>query len=223
MRWAERFRSGKTRTLKMACRPGIPADLLVVNPNPPPSPLHVTSHRFSRKTAFERQIPPFGVELEFAMSAFSDVLGRLGHRIWWNDCHGAAAACRRSMARFGTWIGGDRDGHPGVTADVTRQALAALRYNALRLFARQLEKLAHNLPLSKHFQACRKPWTHSFPPQPRVADAQGGGCAHSPGGVVGRKGENGLKFRSTFLTGIQTRPATSASRGLRGSIAARRT
>jgi phosphoenolpyruvate carboxylase len=57
------------------------------------------------------------------------------------------------MVRFGTWIGGDRDGHPGVTADVTRQALAALRYNALRLFARQLEKLAHNLPLSKYFQA----------------------------------------------------------------------
>jgi phosphoenolpyruvate carboxylase len=57
------------------------------------------------------------------------------------------------MIRFGTWIGGDRDGHPGVTAEVTRQALAALRHNALRLFARKLERLAHNLPLSKHFQA----------------------------------------------------------------------
>lgn len=56
------------------------------------------------------------------------------------------------MIRFGTWIGGDRDGHPGVTADVTRHALAALRHNALRLFARQFERLAHNLPLSKHFQ-----------------------------------------------------------------------
>jgi phosphoenolpyruvate carboxylase len=56
------------------------------------------------------------------------------------------------MVRFGTWIGGDRDGHPGVTAEVTRQALASLRHNALRLFARQLERLAHNLPLSKHFQ-----------------------------------------------------------------------
>ena len=56
------------------------------------------------------------------------------------------------MIRFGTWIGGDRDGHPGVTAEVTRDALAALRHNAMRLFARQLERLAHNLPLSKHFQ-----------------------------------------------------------------------
>lgn len=56
------------------------------------------------------------------------------------------------MIRFGTWIGGDRDGHPGVTAEVTRHALAALRHNAFRLFARQFERLAHNLPLSKHFQ-----------------------------------------------------------------------
>jgi phosphoenolpyruvate carboxylase len=57
-----------------------------------------------------------------------------------------------AMIRFGTWIGGDRDGHPGVTADVTAHSLAALRSNALRTFARGLEKLAHNLPLSRHFQ-----------------------------------------------------------------------
>jgi phosphoenolpyruvate carboxylase len=56
------------------------------------------------------------------------------------------------MIRFGTWIGGDRDGHPGVTAGVTEHALGALRANALRTFARQLERLAHNLPLSRHFQ-----------------------------------------------------------------------
>lgn len=56
------------------------------------------------------------------------------------------------LIRFGTWIGGDRDGHPGVTAEVTRQALSALRHNALRLFARQLEHLAYSLPLSRHFQ-----------------------------------------------------------------------
>lgn len=57
------------------------------------------------------------------------------------------------MIRFGTWIGGDRDGHPGVTADVTRHALGALRYNALRLFARKFERLAFDLPLSRHFQS----------------------------------------------------------------------
>lgn len=56
------------------------------------------------------------------------------------------------MIRFGTWIGGDRDGHPGVTPETTEIALGELRYNALRLFARQMKELAKELPLSRHFQ-----------------------------------------------------------------------
>ncbi|WP_038167084.1 phosphoenolpyruvate carboxylase [Verrucomicrobium sp. BvORR106] len=56
------------------------------------------------------------------------------------------------LIRFGTWIGGDRDGHPFVTAEVTKSSLQSLRNNALRLFARKLDRLAYNLPLSKHFQ-----------------------------------------------------------------------
>jgi phosphoenolpyruvate carboxylase len=56
------------------------------------------------------------------------------------------------LVKFGTWIGGDRDGHPFVTADVTRHALQALRVNALRVQRRSLEKLAHQVPLSVLFQ-----------------------------------------------------------------------
>ena len=56
------------------------------------------------------------------------------------------------LVRFGTWIGGDRDGHPFVTAPVTRHALSALRLNALRVQRRSLEKLAHQVPLSVLFQ-----------------------------------------------------------------------
>ena len=56
------------------------------------------------------------------------------------------------LLRFGSWIGGDRDGHPFVTADVTRHALASLRKNALRVQRRALESLAFQLPLSSLFQ-----------------------------------------------------------------------
>ena len=56
------------------------------------------------------------------------------------------------MIRFGTWIGGDRDGHPGVTPETTRETLESLRNNALRLFARQMQRLACDLSLSRHFQ-----------------------------------------------------------------------
>jgi phosphoenolpyruvate carboxylase len=56
------------------------------------------------------------------------------------------------LIRFGTWIGGDRDGHPFVTAEVTARALRELRQNALRIHRRALEKIAHHSPLSSLFQ-----------------------------------------------------------------------
>ncbi len=53
---------------------------------------------------------------------------------------------------FGTWVGGDRDGHPLVTADVTRQTLIDLRRGALWVIHHQLGELIEKLSLSYHFQ-----------------------------------------------------------------------
>lgn len=53
---------------------------------------------------------------------------------------------------FGTWVGGDRDGHPLVTADVTRMALLELRSNALNLLRDQLTALVRRLSLSNLLQ-----------------------------------------------------------------------
>jgi phosphoenolpyruvate carboxylase len=58
----------------------------------------------------------------------------------------------RPQLSFGTWVGGDRDGHPFVTAKVTRETLLELRLNALVVLHRQLDTLAEALPLSSHFQ-----------------------------------------------------------------------
>jgi phosphoenolpyruvate carboxylase len=50
--------------------------------------------------------------------------------------------------RFGLWIGGDRDGHPFVTAEVTRATLAELRAQAVKLYRRELADLAFHLSVA---------------------------------------------------------------------------
>jgi phosphoenolpyruvate carboxylase len=50
--------------------------------------------------------------------------------------------------RFGSWIGGDRDGNPNVTPDVTRQATWLARWMAAHLYARDVEALRTELSLA---------------------------------------------------------------------------
>ncbi len=49
---------------------------------------------------------------------------------------------------FGTWVGGDRDGHPYVTAQVTKSTLAAHRQAALELVHDHLNQLAAGMSFS---------------------------------------------------------------------------
>ncbi len=55
---------------------------------------------------------------------------------------------RRPRLTFGDWVGGDRDGHPGVTADCTQTTLDRLRCEALDMLARRLTALAAGLSMS---------------------------------------------------------------------------
>ncbi len=53
-----------------------------------------------------------------------------------------------SFLRLGSWIGGDRDGHPHVTADTMRAALAAQAQVMFEHYAAQVHRLGADLPMS---------------------------------------------------------------------------
>ncbi len=53
---------------------------------------------------------------------------------------------------FGNWVGGDRDGHPLVTSEVTAATLKELRANALALLRKNLSTLAARLSLAALLQ-----------------------------------------------------------------------
>lgn len=61
------------------------------------------------------------------------------------------------ILEFGSWVGGDRDGHPYVTAEFTESTLRLHRQQALKLLRRRLHELAINLSLSDVHQATPEP------------------------------------------------------------------
>ena len=59
-----------------------------------------------------------------------------------------AAATAVRWLRPGTWVGGDRDGHPGVTPDITRAAARLARAAALRRYREDIRALGLDLSIS---------------------------------------------------------------------------
>src|SRR4029077_8740922 len=51
--------------------------------------------------------------------------------------------------RFGSWIGGDRDGNPKVTRDVTRQACLLARWQAADLYLAEVNALRDELSMTR--------------------------------------------------------------------------
>jgi phosphoenolpyruvate carboxylase len=50
--------------------------------------------------------------------------------------------------RFGSWIGGDRDGNPNVTPEVTRRACLMARWTAVQLYTREIDHLRNELSMN---------------------------------------------------------------------------
>lgn len=88
---------------------------------------------------------------------FPETLPKLDERLQlaWTEAGFQAGSLAGHFPKmsFGTWVGGDRDGHPGVTPEVTEETLECLRLNALIVLRRELEALKEKLSLSSWVQA----------------------------------------------------------------------
>ena len=95
--------------------------------------------------------------IHYLKNVFPETLPILDNRLkcaWLNEGFSGELLqhCQLPKLTFGTWVGGDRDGHPLVTAEVTHESLQELRLNALSLIRRRLVDLAAKLSLSDFLQ-----------------------------------------------------------------------
>lgn len=62
----------------------------------------------------------------------------------------------KPVVRLSSWIGGDRDGNPNVTAKVTRRAMIISRWQAADLISRDLEAIYEELSVTRASEALRE-------------------------------------------------------------------
>ena len=87
---------------------------------------------------------------------------------------------------LGTWVGGDRDGHPLVTAEVTTRALNLFRSTAIAICNERLETLGQRLSLGDHLQS---------PPPVFIRQVEKHATAHGEAGEAALKRNVGETWR----------------------------
>jgi len=66
--------------------------------------------------------------------------------------------------QFGSWMGGDRDGNPNVTSEVTKKVILFSRWQAAKLYERELTKLIQDLSMEECSNKIKKVTGNSFEP-----------------------------------------------------------
>lgn len=97
-----------------------------------PSVMQEVGRGLSIKPVLWDEVPRIAEELKRAL-----------HESYGDDVH-----VNHGCVTFGSWIGGDRDGHPGVTADVTEETFAWLRREAILFHLRACDRLFDSLSIS---------------------------------------------------------------------------
>jgi phosphoenolpyruvate carboxylase len=77
---------------------------------------------------------------------------------------GRALPLEAAPIRFGSWMGGDRDGNPTVTPDVTRRVTLIARWKAAELYERELGALQAELSMTQATKELRARAPHAREP-----------------------------------------------------------
>jgi phosphoenolpyruvate carboxylase len=96
--------------------------------------------------------------------------------------------------RFGSWIGGDRDGNPSVTPDVTRRAALMSRWTALSLYAREIEALRFELSMTRASEELQARAGGTYEPYRSVLRE------------LQRRAEASLRIAGQELAGVESAP-----------------
>jgi len=124
--------------------------------------IKIALHRIWRISDIYTEKPEIDSELEniihYLTTVFPDVINHHDrHLIQALDEVGfdTGLLCQASQfpkISFGNWVGGDRDGHPLVTAEVTQQTLLKFRSNAFKVITNELRLLQKNLSFNTIFE-----------------------------------------------------------------------
>jgi phosphoenolpyruvate carboxylase len=105
---------------------------------------------FMEKPALESELENV---LHYFHTVFPDVLPMLDYRLEqaWQEAGFDPKLVKETgtypSISFGNWVGGDRDGHPLVTAEVTTVTLKAFRLHAMKLVVSRLDELSGRLSI----------------------------------------------------------------------------
>lgn len=106
---------------------------------------HTDEIRRNRPTPVDEAKWGFAVIEHSLWSAIPTYLRQLDAEV--QAATGAPLAPRTAPVRIGSWMGGDRDGNPNVTAPVTREVLLLGRWMAADLYLRDVEALGNQLSM----------------------------------------------------------------------------
>ncbi|WAB92609.1 phosphoenolpyruvate carboxylase [Pseudomonas citronellolis] len=108
---------------------------------------HTDEIRRTRPTPVDEAKWGFAVIEHSLWHAVPDFLRHVDETL--QSCTGQRLPLQAAPIRFASWMGGDRDGNPNVTATVTREVLLLARWMAADLYLRDVDSLAADLSMQQ--------------------------------------------------------------------------